>query len=144
MINKPNRKQKAMLHNVIRVNLEIWIQLAKRIQKRENKINMTSIFYTNALDVWWLVSIQSVAFSICGHFGLWPFRCFFWPFQFVSIPVCGRFSLWPFRSMPVSVNGRLNLWPFRFWPVRLVAVMTRNHSESAPKLSLTKVYLKWM
>ena len=87
--------------------------------------------------------------SVYGRFDLWPFRSLavsfvFLPFQFVSIPVCGRFGLWPFRSMTVSVCGRLNSWPFRFWPARFVAVMTRNRSESAPKLSLTKVYLKSM
>ena len=56
----------------------------------------------------------------------------FWPFRFVSVPVCGRFGLWPFRSVAVPVYGRSGLWPFRFvafsvcglsglWPFRFVA-----------------------
>ena len=75
-----------------------------------------------------------MAVSVCGRFGLWPFR-------FVAVPVCGRFGLWllrsvavlvcghsglwPFRSVAVPVCGRFGLWPFRFWPFRFVAVMTR-------------------
>ena len=53
-----------------------------------------------------------MAVSVCGRFGLWPFRS-------VAISVCGRFGLWPFRSVAVSVCGRSvfgrsGLWPFRF------------------------------
>ena len=44
--------------------------------------------------------------SVCGHFGLWPFRS-------VAFLVCDRSGLWCF-----------GLWPFRLWPFRSVAVVT--------------------
>ena len=80
--------------------------------------------------------------SVCGLFGLWPFRfvavsvCGYsglWPFRFVAVPVYGRFGMWPLRFMAVSVCGLFGLWPLRFvavsvcgrsglWPFRFVAV----------------------
>ena len=78
-----------------------------------------------------VVSISICGLSVCGRFGLWPFRFVavpvcgrsgLWPFRSVAVSDCGRFGLWPFRSVAV---GRSGLWPFRFWPFRFVAVMTR-------------------
>ena len=75
-----------------------------------------------------------MAVSVCGRFGLWPFRfvavpvCVrfgLWLFQSVAVSVCGRFGLWPFRFVAVPVCGLFGLWPLRFWPFRFVAVMTR-------------------
>ena len=63
-------------------------------------MNTTSWFY--AIYIKWFVSIQFVAFSVCGRFGLWPFwfvafpvyrRIGVWPIRFVAVPVCGRFGL---------------------------------------------------
>ena len=112
------RKQTAMfpddtykLKNTIAFGKKTNIQLAP-------KINTTSNFYT--IYRRWFVSIQFAAVSVCGRFGVWPFRS-------VAVPVWGRSGLWPFRSVAVSVCGRFGLWPFRFWPFRFVAVMTRNH-----------------
>ena len=68
--------------------------------------------------MWWVTT--DVAVSVCGRFGLWPFRS-------VAGSVCGRPSLWPFRFVAVSVCGHFGLWPFRLWPFRLMAVMTCYH-----------------
>ena len=70
--------------------------------------------------MWWVTT--DVAVSVCGRYGLWPFRP--WAFRTVAVPVCGLFGLWPFRSVAVPVCGRFGLWPFRLWPFRFVAVMT--------------------
>ena len=78
------RKEKAMLHNSIHINLKTWIQLAKTNTKLAKKINTTSS-----------LCIKFILDDLCP-FSLWPFR-------FVAVQVCGRFGLWPFR-----------LWPFRF------------------------------
>ena len=55
-------------------------------------------------------SSTDVAVSVCGRFGLWPFR-------FVAVPVCGRFGLWPFRFVAVSVCGRFGCGRFGLWPL---------------------------
>ena len=44
-------------------------------------------------DLFWLVAV-----SVCGLFGLWPFR-------FVAVSVCGRFGLWPFWFVAFLVCG---------------------------------------
>ena len=54
--------------------------------------------------------------------------------------VCGRFGLWPFRSVAISVCGRSGLWPFfRLWPFRFVACMTcyRHRHIVSPVLHIT-------
>ena len=61
------------------------------------------------------LQVRWFAHSVCGHFGLWPFR-------FVTVPVCSRFGLWPFRFVAVSVCGHSGLWPFRLVAFRSVAV----------------------
>ena len=69
--------------------------------------NLISV-YSEQSGCWCLVSYvvaghpQSfLAFSVCGRFGLWPFR-------FVAIPVCGRFGLWPFWFVTVMTFYRHN------------------------------------
>ena len=52
-----------------------------------------------------------VAVSVCGRFGLWPFR-------FVAVSVCGRFGLWPFWFVAFLVCGltvcvRYDLLPYK-------------------------------
>ena len=73
--------------------------------------------------MWWVTT--DVAFSVCGRFGLWPFR-------FVAVPVCGRSGLWPFRFVAVSVCGRSGLWPFRFVAVSVVAVSVCGRYDLLP------------
>ena len=81
-----------------------------------------------------------MAVSVCGRFGLWPFRL--WPFTFVAVLTiilvmchsyhhvtvviedCGRLGVWPFRFVAVSVCGCFGLWPFTLWPFTFVAVLT--------------------
>ena len=75
------------------------MQLPKTNIKLRKKINTTSSFYT--IYIIWFAN------SVCGRFGLWPFR-------FVTVPSCGHFGLWPFWFEAVSVCGRSGLWPFRF------------------------------
>ena len=94
------------------------------------------------------MSIQSVAVSVRGLFGLWPFaavpacgRSGLWPFWFVVVSVCGRSCLWPFLFVAVSVCGRFGLWPFRFWPFRCVAVMTRTLCYNCILLFQYKVHI---
>ena len=45
-------------------------------------------------------------------------------FRSVACSVSGRSGLWPFRFVDVSVCGRVGLWPFRFVAISVVAVMT--------------------
>ena len=100
--------------------LKTRMQLAQTNTKLAKKVNTTSSFYT--IYIIWFVSNQFVAVSVCGRFGLWPFR-------FVAVSVCGlsvcglsvcgrfgfgRFGLWPswpetFRIIPECFNiGRKN------------------------------------
>ena len=99
--------------------------IGKNQYKIGQKINTTPTFYR--LCIRWFVSIQFVAVSVCGPFGLWPFRS-------VTVSVCDRSGLWPFRFrafrfVTVSVCGRFASWPFRLWPFWFVAVLTRNLTD---------------
>ena len=114
MINKPNPETKYKAPQWHTYKLKNKNAITKNKYKIGQKINTTSSFYT--------IYIRLFAHTVCGRFGLWPFR-------FVTVPVCGRSGLWPFRFVAVSVCGLLGLWPFRFWPFRFVAVMTRNHPD---------------
>ena len=89
------------------------------------------------------LQVRWFAHSVCGHFGLWPFRFVtvpvcsrfgLWPFRFVAVSVCVYSGLWPFRLVAVSICGCFGLWPFRFWPFRFVAVMTRNRAQDVPNI----------
>ena len=83
----------------------------------------TSSFYT--IYRRWFASIQFAAVSVCGRFGVWPFRS-------VAFPVCGRSGLWPFRFVAVPVCGRFGLWPFRFVAVSVLAVSVCGRYDQKP------------
>ena len=66
-----------------------------KLTKRSTRFQVSIQFILDDLPT------QLVAVSVCGPFGLWPFRSL--AFRFVAVPVCGRFGF-----------GRFGLWPL--WP----------------------------
>ena len=124
MINKPTPETKVKAPQWHTYKLENKNCITKneyKIEiKKSTRLQVSIQFILDDLPT------QFVAVSVCGRFGLWPFRSVavpvcgrsgLWPFRFVAVPVCGRFGLWPFRSVALSVCGRFGFGRFGLWPL---------------------------
>ena len=114
------------------LHIAVYYISSKSVEKASTQqLVLESVFCSpeiNILGYHLLWPFRSVAVSICGRFGLWPFRL--WPVRFVAVMTCYLIHKIQDYLTPAPMKQRQSVWVNKYHESTKNCPIVTTHSET--------------